>query len=60
MTDDITGKTIQIYVNDISYIVNVTLWNTRYIHVKKPDEMADFDGKNPVVVDGTTPRFRII
>ena len=51
-TDDLTDKTIQIYVKDSPYIVKVTRWTSRYIHVEKPEEMADFDGKNPVVVDG--------
>jgi len=52
MANDITGKTIQIYVNDVSYIVKVILCEGQLIHIKKPDEMADFDGKNPCVADG--------
>lgn len=52
MTDDLTGKTIQIYVKDSPYIVKVILCEDQSIHIEKPDEMADFDGKNPVVVDG--------
>ena len=51
-TDDLTDKTIQIYVKDSPYIVKVIRWTRQYIYVEKPDEMADFDGKNPVVVDG--------
>ena len=51
-TDDLTDKTIQIYIKDSPYIVKVIRWTRQYIHVEKPDEMADFDGKNPVVVDG--------
>ena len=52
MTDDLTGKTIQIYVNDISYVAKVILCEDQSIHVEKPDEMADFDGQNPVVAEG--------
>ena len=50
MTDDLTGKTIQIYVNDIPYVAKVILCEDQSIHVEKPDEMADFDEK-PVVSD---------
>ena len=52
MANDITGKTIQIYVNDVSYIVKVISCEGQSIHIKKPDEMADFDGKNPCFADG--------
>jgi hypothetical protein len=51
-TDDLTDKTIQIYVKDSPYIVKVIRWTSRYIHVEKPEEMADFDGQNPVVAEG--------
>ncbi len=51
MTDDLTGKTIQIYVNDIPYIAKVILCKDKLVQIKKPDEMADFDEK-PVVSDG--------
>ena len=52
LANDITSKEIQIYVNDVSYIVKVILCEGQSIHIKKPDEMADFDGKNPCFADG--------
>ena len=51
MTNDITDKTIQIYVNDIPYIAKVILCEDKVVQIKKPDEMADFDEKQ-VVSDG--------
>ena len=52
MTNDITDKTIQIYVNDIPYIAKVILCEDKVVQIKKPDEMADFDNKQ-VVSDGS-------
>ena len=51
MTNDITDKTIQIYVNDIPYIAKVIFCEDKVVQIKKPDEMADFDEKQ-VVSDG--------